>query len=90
MFQNLPSCAGVITTTAALDFETTPTHLLEVIVRDGGDTTNLDGQSATATLTVNVRDVNEQHVTLNLPATISRSGIYSPKGTEVGLVYVGL
>lgn len=53
--------------TATLDYETQDVYELPVVVHDGGTTASPDGLSSTATLTVSVIDVNETHVSLNIP-----------------------
>lgn len=68
-----------VATSAALDFETTPTFSLTVRVTDNGSTP----LSAQATITINLNNVNERPDVGNFTFTIAEN---SPNGTFVGTI----
>ena len=73
-----PSTGAItVANSAALDFETTPAFSLTVQVTDSGS------QSGTATITINVSDVNEAPVVNPATFAINEN---SPNGTTVGTV----
>ena len=53
---------GVITLNAPLDFETAQSHILTIGASDGADADGMDDTviDATATVTINVRDINDE------------------------------
>ena len=65
IIQCLCDIVGKISTLAALDYETSTAHSVEVKVTDSTGATN-----ATATLSVNVQDINEKHSITNLPTSL--------------------
>ena len=73
-----PSTGAItVANSAALDFETTPAFSLTVQVTDNGS------QSGTATVTINVGDVNEAPVVHPATFTLNEN---TPNGTVVGTV----
>ncbi|SHI50114.1 Cadherin domain-containing protein [Rubritalea squalenifaciens DSM 18772] len=73
----IDSATGVITTTAALDYETANSYALSVTVTDAG------GLNDTATVAVNVTNVNEAPVANSVSASVAED---SPVGTTVATV----